>query len=57
MPTSPFWGKSGGNLTIAVNNGTLSQSRVDDMATSGRLVVSTRTRCQSSASTWNAQNH
>lgn len=33
MPNSAFWGVSGGNLTAAVNNGSLSESRVTDMAT------------------------
>lgn len=38
MPSSVFWGRSGGNLTAAVNNGSLSESRVTDMAT--RLIAS-----------------
>ncbi|TVY84124.1 putative beta-glucosidase M [Lachnellula suecica] len=38
MPSSVFWGVSGGNLTAAVNNGSLPESRVTDMAT--RLVAS-----------------
>lgn len=33
MPESIYWGSSGGNLTIAVNNGSLAESRVTDMAT------------------------
>ncbi|RDW92620.1 beta-glucosidase-9 [Coleophoma crateriformis] len=33
MPNSDTWGVSGGNLTIAVNNGSLAESRVTDMAT------------------------
>lgn len=33
MPRSTLWGVSGGNLTIAVNNGSLTESRVTDMAT------------------------
>ena len=34
MPDSTdFWGPSGGNLTISVNNGSLAESRVTDMAT------------------------
>ncbi|THZ67606.1 putative glycosyl hydrolase [Aureobasidium pullulans] len=31
MPSSPYW--IDGNLTVAVNNGSLAQSRLDDMAT------------------------
>ena len=37
MPNSPYWGESGGNLTLAVSNGSLPESRVTDMAT--RLVA------------------
>lgn len=37
MPNSPYWGPSGGNLTAAVNNGSLSEARVTDMAT--RLIA------------------
>ena len=34
MPQSTaFWGASGENLTMAVNNGSLTESRVTDMAT------------------------
>lgn len=34
MPNSvDYWGASGGNLTISVNNGSLAESRVTDMAT------------------------
>lgn len=34
MPDSTdFWGSTGGNLTISVNNGSLAESRVTDMAT------------------------
>ena len=33
MPVSVYWGASGGNLTAAVNNGSLAESRVTDMAT------------------------
>jgi beta-glucosidase len=33
MPSSETWGAYGGNLTIAVNNGSLAESRVTDMAT------------------------
>jgi hypothetical protein len=33
MPASTYWGASGGNLTISVNNGSLAESRVTDMAT------------------------
>lgn len=33
MPTSPLWGASGGNLSEAVRNGSLSDSRLRDMAT------------------------
>lgn len=36
MPTSPFW--QDGNLTLMVSNGSLAQSRLDDMAT--RIVAS-----------------
>jgi beta-glucosidase len=38
MPNSNFWGKDGVNLTVAVNNGSLAESRVTDMAT--RVVAS-----------------
>ncbi|KAF8854339.1 putative beta-glucosidase M [Acephala macrosclerotiorum] len=38
MPDSTYWGVNGGNLTIAVNNGSLASARVTDMAT--RLVAS-----------------
>jgi len=38
MPSSSFWGVDGGNLTQAVKNGSLAESRVTDMAT--RLVAS-----------------
>lgn len=38
MPDSLYWGVNGGNLTIAVNNGSLTEDRVTDMAT--RLVAS-----------------
>jgi beta-glucosidase len=38
MPDSTFWGVDGGNLTIAVNNGSLTEDRVTDMAI--RLVAS-----------------
>ena len=39
MPNSlDYWGVSGGNLTAAVNNGSLPESRVTDMAT--RLIAS-----------------
>ncbi|KAM3086204.1 hypothetical protein ACMFMG_000341 [Clarireedia jacksonii] len=38
MPNSDFWGKDGANLTVAVNNGSLAESRVTDMAT--RVVAS-----------------
>lgn len=38
MPDSTFWGVDGGNLTLAVNNGSLTEDRVTDMAT--RLVAS-----------------
>jgi beta-glucosidase len=37
MPNSPYWGPYGGNLTAAVNNGSLSEARVTDMAT--RLIA------------------
>lgn len=37
MPSSPLWGAVGGNLTLSVNNGSLAESRVTDMAT--RLVA------------------
>ncbi|KUJ23645.1 putative beta-glucosidase M [Mollisia scopiformis] len=33
MPESTYWGVNGGNLTIAVNNGSLTEARVTDMAT------------------------
>jgi beta-glucosidase len=33
MPDSVYWGVSGGNLAAAVNNGSLAESRVTDMAT------------------------
>lgn len=33
MPDSPYWGAAGGNLTAAVNNGSLAEARVEDMAT------------------------
>lgn len=33
MPNSVYWGESGGNLTAAVNNGSLAEARVTDMAT------------------------
>jgi beta-glucosidase len=37
MPDSVYWGESGGNLTAAVNNGSLTESRLTDMAT--RLIA------------------
>jgi hypothetical protein len=33
MPTSTFWGVAGEDLTMMVNNGSLPESRVTDMAT------------------------
>jgi hypothetical protein len=33
MPSSTFWGPAGENLTMMVNNGSLPESRVTDMAT------------------------
>jgi beta-glucosidase len=33
MPSSTFWGPAGENLTTMVNNGSLPESRVTDMAT------------------------
>ncbi|KAB8294707.1 hypothetical protein EYC80_006669 [Monilinia laxa] len=38
MPKSDFWGATGGNLTAAVANGSLTESRLTDMAT--RIVAS-----------------
>jgi beta-glucosidase len=38
MPSSTFWGENGANLTVMVNNGSLAESRVTDMAV--RVVAS-----------------
>lgn len=38
MPSSVTWGAEGGNLTVAVNNGSLEDTRLSDMAI--RIVAS-----------------
>jgi beta-glucosidase len=38
MPDSTYWGVNGANLTVMVNNGSLAESRVTDMAV--RVVAS-----------------